>query len=206
MTPKVPKARCKRCRHYNEWYGCHLDDLTPCPYHRELKPWQIYLRIVVLPLVVLAVLIAVMLLHTGCSQHEEPQQEYHWSAVELLRNQHKKELSDFDKLTLAIALTESRFNPDADSGQGDHGLLQLRSIYIAEVNRLYDTEYTIEDAFDIDKSLAMFHLLQGYYNPSKDINKAIQYHNRNQNYKRVVMENYELICRMEEVRAKLIER
>lgn len=151
------------------------------------------------------ILILISLL-AGCTPKPEPVEPPHWSAVELLRNQHKEELSDFDKLTLAIALTESRFNPDADSGQGDHGLLQLRSIYIAEVNRLYDTEYTIEDAFDIDKSLAMFHLLQGYYNPSKDINKAVQYHNRNQNYKRVVMENYELICRMEEVRAKLIEK
>lgn len=142
----------------------------------------------------------------GCAPKPEPVEPPHWSAVELLRNQHKEELSDFDKLTLAIAFTESRFNADADSGAGDHGILQLRSIYIDEVNRLYHTDYTVDDAFDIDKSLEMFRALQAYYNPSKELDRGIYLHNKSEAYKRTVMQNYELICRMEDVRAKLISK
>lgn len=144
----------------------------------------------------------------GCAEKKEPAPEYHWSTIELLKEYHgqKEALTDFDKLTLAIALTESRFNPDADSGEGDYGLLQLRGIYIAEVNRLYNTDYTIDDAFDIEKSIQMFRLMQEAYNPNRDIDEAIKHHNRSTYYRAAVLENYELICRMEEVRAKLIER
>lgn len=141
----------------------------------------------------------------GCTPKPEPVEPPHWSAVELLRNQHKEELSDFDKLTLAIAFTESRFNADADSGAGDHGILQLRSIYIDEVNRLYHTDYTVEDAFDIDKSLELYRLMQAHYNPGNDIETAIRYHNRAESYKRVVLDNLAMIGRYETIRAKLIE-
>lgn len=152
-------------------------------------------------------LIAVAFL-SSCAEKKEPAPEYHWSTIELLKEYHgqKEALTDFDKLTLAIALTESRFNADADSGAGDYGLLQLRGIYIAEVNRLTGENYTVEDAFDIGKSLAIFRALQAHYNPTQDLDKGIYYHNKSSGYKRAVMENYELICRMEEVRAKLIER
>lgn len=141
----------------------------------------------------------------ACAQQPAPENP-HWSAVELLREYHKQELTEFDKLTLAIALTESRFNADADSGAGDYGLLQLRGIYIAEVNRLTGENYTVEDAFDIGKSLAIFRALQAHYNPAQDLDRGIYYHNKSSAYKQAVMQNYELICRMEEVRAKLIER
>ena len=144
----------------------------------------------------------------GCAEKREPAPEYHWSTIELLKEYHgeKEALSDFDKLTLAIALTESRFNPDADSGEGDYGLLQLRGIYIAEVNRLTGENYTVEDAFDIGKSIAIFRALQAHYNPAQDLDRGIYYHNKSSAYKQAVMENYQLICRMEEVRAKLISK
>lgn len=144
----------------------------------------------------------------GCAEKKESAPEYHWSTIELLKEYHgqKEALTDFDKLTLAIALTESRFNADADSGAGDHGVLQLRKIYIDEVNRLTGENYTVEDAFDIGKSLDIFRALQAHYNPTQDLDKGIYYHNKSSGYKQAVMENYQLICRMEEVRAKLIER
>jgi hypothetical protein len=157
---------------------------------------------------IVAVICAAVLVFAGCSGSNPTESDgiKHWSAVQLLREQHKDELTDFDKLTFAIALTESRFNPKADSGAGDYGVLQLREIYLAEVNRIAGTSYTIEDAFDIDKSLAIFQALQAHYNPTKDLDKAIYYHNKSAAYKRAVMENYELICRAEEVRSKLIKK
>ncbi len=151
----------------------------------------------------IALFIAILAL-ASCTPKVEEQEVPKWSAVELLKGQHPQELSDFDKLTLALALTESRFNPNADSGAGDFGLLQLRSIYLAEVNRLYKTNYTIEDAFDIDKSIEIFRLMQSHYNPDGDIETAIFFHNKSSAYKAKALQNYELICRMEEVRAKLI--
>lgn len=155
----------------------------------------------------IVLLIAIVAL-SACAENE-PVQEYHWSTIELLKEYYgepEPALTDFDKLTLAIALTESRFQPDADSGEGDYGLLQLRGIYIAEVNRLTGENYTVDDAFDIDKSIAIFRALQDHYNPEKDLAKGIYYHNKSSAYKATVMQNYELICRMEIVRAKLMQR
>ena len=152
------------------------------------------------------ILISLLVLANGCKRNaNETQTEIpQWSAVELLRKQHN-ELSDWNKLILAISLTESHFNPDAKGKDGDSGHLQLVPIYVAEVNRLYNTDYTIEDAFDIGKSVEMFNLLQDHYNPSHDINAAIRYHNRSSAYKAKVVENYNLICRMEKVREELVK-
>ena len=201
MTKKINPRRCLKCAHYDQYYGCKLDDLAPCRYNPEKdeKVRSIYLGICAL--VVLGLTIVLLLLHKRdqAQQTEVP----HWSAVELLRNQHREELSDFDKLTLAIAMTESKFRADADSGEGDYGLLQLREIYLAEVNRISGSSYTKEDAFDISKSLAIFRALQAHYNPDKDLDKGIYYHNKSSAYKRAVMENYDLICRMEKVREEL---
>lgn len=150
------------------------------------------------------ILILISLL-AGCTPKPEPVEPPHWSAVELLRNQHKEELSDFDKLTLAIAFTESKFNPNADSGAGDHGVLQLREIYIAEVNRLYKTDYTVEDAFDIGKSIEIFNKMQEAKNPSYNLDTAIRLHNKSDAYKAKVTESLALVRRYEETRRKIIE-
>lgn len=140
------------------------------------------------------------------AQPEEIQEPPKWSATELLRNQHREELTDWQMLIMAIAWTESKFNPAADSGVGDNGCLQLREIYIAEVNRLYGTTYTIEDAYDIDKSLDMFEKMQLIKNPTRNLEQAVYYHNKSPRYLNKVRENLELIRRYETFRAKLIER
>lgn len=204
MTPRIPLSRCRRCVHFNG-HACPLNDLDPCimaPTEEE----RMRTRIGLVCTFIVAVICAAVLVFAGCSGSNPTEFDgnKHWSAVQLLREQHRDELTDFDKLTLAIALTESRFNPKADSGAGDNGLLQLRSCYIDEVNRLYGTEYTIEDAFDIDKSLEMFRLMQAYYNPSKDIMEGIRHHNKSNSYRRTVLENLEMINRYEALRAKLI--
>lgn len=152
------------------------------------------------------ILILISLLVVGCSKPVEEEEIPQWSAVELLRKQHKEELSEWDKLIMAISFTESRWNPDAVGSAHDSGHLQLVPIYVAEVNRLYDTEYTIEDAFDISKSLEMYELMQQAYNPSRDINRAIYYHNKSESYKQTVLRNLELVRNYEAIRAKLIEK
>ena len=129
---KVPLSRCKRCAHFNS-YTCPLADLDPCEFvydpHEKAKDRF-------LTVVTILVGIAIMLiLFAGCKKKPEPMFIPKFTTMELLRMQNH-ELSNFDKLTMAIALTESRFNPDADSGHGDSGLLQLREVYIDEVNRL----------------------------------------------------------------------
>lgn len=134
------------------------------------------------------------------------QPEYHWSAVELLRNQRREELTEWNRLIMAIAWTESKFNPDAVGSSQDYGCLQITPTYCAEVNRISGANFKHEDAFDIDSSLAMFDAMQSHYNPDHDIDTAIHFHNKSASYKRVVLENLELIKRYETFRAKLIEK
>lgn len=127
-----------------------------------------------------------------------------YSAVQLLRNLHKGELTEWQMLTMAICYTESKFRDEARGSAGDSGQFQLISVYIAEVNRLYGTDYTIEDAFDLSKSLEMFNLLQDYYNPSHGIEEGIKHHNRSPYYRKAVLENLDLIRRYERTRAAVI--
>lgn len=137
---------------------------------------------------------------------EVEQPEYHWSAVELLRSQRREELTEWNRLIMAIAWTESKFNPDAVGSSQDYGCLQITPTYCAEVNRISGANFKHEDAFDIESSLAMFDTMQSHYNPDHDIDTAIHFHNKSASYKRVVLENLELIKRYETFRAKLIEK
>lgn len=118
----------------------------------------------------------------------------------------QESISEWAKLQLAIALTESHFDPNAVGSNGDKGIFQIRDIYIAEVNRLAGTSYTPEDAFDIGKSLEMFALMQEYKNPARNLDTAIRYHNKGQAYKKKVMDNLALIERYETLREMLYGR
>lgn len=113
-------------------------------------------------------------------------------------------LSDWQILEMAIALTESHFKTDAMGTSNDTGILQIRPIYVDEVNRLSGRDYTIEDAFNADMSLEMFNIVQGAWNPGRDIEEAIRLHNKSPYYKKKVLENMELIRRAEEMRRKII--
>ena len=128
------------------------------------------------------------------------------SAVQLLRSQHQEDLTDWQVLWLAIAYTESRFNPDAVGKAHDSGILQITPVYVDEVNRLYGTDYDIQDAFDVDKALELVALLQAKKNPSKDIDTAIFYHNKSVVYRDAVKKNMELIRRYEAFRASLTSK
>lgn len=133
------------------------------------------------------------------------QPEYHWSAVELLRSQHREELTEWDKLILAISYTESRWNPDAVGSNHDSGHLQLTGPYLSEINRIYKTDYTLEDAFDPETAIKLFTMMQEHYNKEHDIQSAIYHHNKAGYYREAVMENMALVERYEAIRKILIE-
>lgn len=134
-----------------------------------------------------------------------PEQVGTKSAVELLRRQ-RGGLTEWQKLMLAIAFTESRFNPDAIGKAGDYGCLQITPVYVEEVNRISGSEYRHEDAFDIEMSLQMFTAIQEAYNPQRDLETAIYLHNKSKAYRKAVLDNLAMIERMEEFRAIIIER
>lgn len=110
------------------------------------------------------------------------------------------QMSEFDLMQLAIIMTESRFDPDARGKAEDSGMYQMRPIYVKEVNRIWGTNFTIEDAFDVNKSVEIFSLMQGHYNPNKDLDLEIYYHNKSPEYKRRVLQNYEFVRRYETAR------
>lgn len=110
-------------------------------------------------------------------------------------------LDDWQVLQMAIAFTESRFDPDAVGKAHDSGILQLTPIYVAEVNRVAGTDYTLQDAFDIEKALEIFETMQAVKNPTKDIETAIRYHNKAGYYRSTVLRNMTFIRNYEAVRA-----
>lgn len=128
------------------------------------------------------------------------------SVVQLLRQQHQQpqdELTDWQVLQLAIAYTESRFNPAAVGNAQDSGILQITPIYVAEVNRIAGTDYVLQDAFDTGKSLEMWDLMQAHYNEGRDLERAIALHNRAPQYRAAVLQNMEWIRRYEAFRKQL---
>lgn len=204
MTQRVPKWKCRNCRHFHG--QCPLQDLDPCDYipiDPDKREKDIFLTIVtIIGLVAVAGLI--LLACNRAKEAEVAPEPEHVSAVALLRELHKNDLAQWDKLILAIAFTESRFNPDALGKNHDSGILQITPVYVDEVNRITDSHYTIQDAFSIGKTLEMYNALQAHYNERRDIEKAIYYHNKSPKYKAEVLKNLELIERYEAVRAELI--
>lgn len=113
-------------------------------------------------------------------------------------------LSEWSLLQLAIAMTESEFNPDAIGKTKDYGIYQITPIYVEEINRLLgEKTYTHTQAFDMTKSVEMFNVFQSFKNPEKDIETAIYFHNKASWYKKKVMRNYETVKRYEELRSIL---
>ena len=117
----------------------------------------------------------------------------------------KDTLDEWTTLQMAIAMTESQFNPKAVGATKDWGVIQITPIYVKECNRILGEEkYTHSDAFDIEKSLEMFEIMQAHYNPNRDLDKAIRYHNRADWYAKKVKKNIIFIQQMEEFRKQVI--
>lgn len=69
---------------------------------------------------------------------------------------------DIDTVYRAIAFVESSYNPSAVNGDAA-GILQIRPILLIDVNRIYGTNYTFDDRFDVTKSKEIFYLYLLHY-------------------------------------------
>jgi len=77
---------------------------------------------------------------------------------------------DVNPLIQAMIMVESEGNDSAyHKGEKAAGCLQIRPIMVREVNRILeiqksDLEYTLEDRWSREKSIEMFHIVNGYHN------------------------------------------
>ena len=78
----------------------------------------------------------------------------------------------------AIILVESEGNPKAVSGNSV-GVMQITPILVKECNNILEKQkskkrYTMNDRFSVEKSKEMFLLIQKYFNPENNVEKAIR--------------------------------
>jgi len=67
-------------------------------------------------------------------------------------------------LIFALIMVESSGNDGAVNASGEcWGPLQIKEIYVQDVNRIAGTSYTHEDAFDRAKSMDMFRIYMEHY-------------------------------------------
>lgn len=113
-----------------------------------------------------------------------------------IKQEIKEEPSEWDIFLAALIQVESEGKADAVGTKNDVGILQITPIYVKDVNRILgEDRYTLAERTDTEKSLEMFEILQGHYNPSKSIDKAIKLHNprASQIYRTKIMKQIEII-------------
>ncbi len=93
---------------------------------------------------------------------------------------------DWEPVMQAIIQVESEGNAKAQCGNSC-GAMQITPILVAECNdilrkRKSKKKFTLRDRFSIEKSKEMFLLIQSYFNPLNDIEKAIRSWNGGMNY------------------------
>ena len=85
---------------------------------------------------------------------------------------------DWNPVMDAIILVESEGNPRAVSGNSV-GAMQITPIFVKECNNILknlksNKRYTLDDRYSVEKSKEMFLLIQKYYNPENNVEKAIR--------------------------------
>lgn len=92
----------------------------------------------------------------------------------------------WDNLIKAISVVESKENPRAVSGK-HVGILQISPVVVKECNRINklkkkQKQYRYNDRYSKEKSIEMFWIIQDFYNPSHNIEKAIRLWNGGNKY------------------------
>ena len=85
---------------------------------------------------------------------------------------------DWNPVMDAIIQVESEGNPNAVSGNSA-GAMQITPILVEDCNDILKRmkskkRFTLADRFSVAKSKEMFLLIQMYYNPTNDVEKAIR--------------------------------
>ena len=93
---------------------------------------------------------------------------------------------DWEPVIEAIVQVESEGNTKAVSGNSC-GAMQITPILVAECNdilkkRKSKKRFSLRDRFSLEKSKEMFVLIQSYFNPLNDIERAIRAWNGGNNY------------------------
>lgn len=103
-------------------------------------------------------------------------------------NGNSKQTSKFDwsDVMEAIIQVESNGNRHAKNGN-QVGAMQITPILVKDCNQILkqrksNKRYTLQDRFSIEKSKEMFLLIQSWYNPDNNIEKAIRSWNGGANY------------------------
>jgi hypothetical protein len=114
-------------------------------------------------------------------------------------------LSEWDMFTLALMKVESNYEPKAVSSVGAKGYFQIMPIYVAEVNRIHNTNYVYEDVVNsFELSYEVFTLMQEAHNKEYNMDKALRLHNGNHKwYKRRVYKEMANIEKYEAMRQKV---
>ena len=93
---------------------------------------------------------------------------------------------NWDPVMDAIIQVESGGNPNAVSGKSV-GVMQITPILVEDCNQILEKKkskkrYTLADRYSAKKSKEMFLLIQSYYNPMNNVEKAIRLWNGGVNY------------------------
>lgn len=115
---------------------------------------------------------------------------------------HRDTLSSWDMFTLALMKVESNYDISAVSSVGAKGYFQIMPIYVAEVNRVHNTNYKFEDVVkSFEKSYEVFTLMQEAHNENFSMDKALTLHNGNHKwYHRRVYNEMRTIEKYEKMR------
>ncbi len=93
---------------------------------------------------------------------------------------------DWNPVMEAIIKVESEGNPRAVSGNSV-GAMQITPILVKECNNVLrklksKKRYTLNDRYSVEKSKEMFLLIQNYFNPENNVEKAIRSWNGGRSY------------------------
>ena len=100
------------------------------------------------------------------------------SAGDSIWNMSKRSSFDWNPVMDAIIKVESEGNPRAVSGNSV-GVMQITPVLVKECNDILKKQksnkrYTLDDRYSVEKSKEMFLLIQKYFNPENNVEKAIR--------------------------------
>lgn len=115
------------------------------------------------------------------------------------------QMSDWNMFTMALMKVESEYDSTQVSSKGAKGYFQITPVYVNEVNRVHNTNYSMNDVLSFDSAYEIFDLMQKAHNPDYSMKTAIQLHNgKSYWYRKRVMNAYEDIKKYEKLRRKVV--